>query len=35
MGNRLNRQTLHFGAIAVTTDPRGTWVDNVFDARNR
>ncbi|CCJ85820.1 putative periplasmic protein kinase ArgK and related GTPases of G3E family [Cronobacter dublinensis 582] len=34
LGDRLNRQALHFGAIAVTADARGAGVDDIFNARH-
>ncbi|KWV87240.1 hypothetical protein PFLmoz3_03088 [Pseudomonas fluorescens] len=34
LGNRLDGQTLHFGAVAVATDARRTAVDHVANARH-
>ena len=33
LGNRLNRQALNFGSVAVAADARRTRVDHVFNAR--
>ncbi|CCJ88752.1 putative periplasmic protein kinase ArgK and related GTPases of G3E family [Cronobacter turicensis 564] len=35
LGHRLDRQTLHFGAVAVTADARRTGVYHIFNARHR
>ena len=32
LGNRLDRQTLHLGAIAVAADARGAGIDHIFNA---
>ncbi|MNP19371.1 hypothetical protein D3C76_1118930 [compost metagenome] len=33
LGHRLNRQALHFGAVAVAADTRRAGVDDIFNAR--
>ena len=35
LGDGFNRQTLHFGAIAVAADTRLAGIDNVFNSRHR